>query len=231
VNGTKKLAAAALAITAIVSIVAFVRSGITIPEAIAYARQVRHVWWAPLAYFLLYAVLNVLFVPTQLLSIASAVIWGWAFGGTIELFAATLGAMVPFAIARWLGAPRMTDRLKPVRTLTPMQLVLVLRLVPLMPYTALNYAAALSDVTPLQYALATFLGIIPTTYIFAFFVDAIARGVMEPRDVFVRILLAGGLLALLVIATRLAASRLPRPEGETPRRTERTPDGADHPAE
>jgi uncharacterized membrane protein YdjX (TVP38/TMEM64 family) len=231
VNGTKKLAAAALVIAAIVSIVVFVRSGITIAEAITWARQMRHVWWAPLAYFALYALLNVLFVPTQLLSVASAVIWGWALGGTIELFAATNGALVPFSIARRLRAPRIADRLKPVLTLTPMQLVLVLRLVPVVPYTALNYAAALSSVTPIQYTVATFLGIIPSTYIFAFFVDAIARGAMEPRDVFLRILLAGGLLALLVIAKRLAAARLPQPEDGTPRRTTRTPDGADRPAE
>lgn len=221
-NGTKKIAAAVLIVAAVASIIVFVRSGITIPQAIEYARGLRHYWWLPIAYFAAYALLNVLFVPTQLLSVASAIIWGWALGGTIELFAATLGSLVPFAIGRWLRPP--ADRLKPVLTL---ELLLIFRLVPVIPYTALNYTAALSSITPIQYLLVTFLGSIPSTYIFAFFVDAIAKGVMQPRDVFLRVLLAGGVLAIFVVVTRLVAARI----GGTQRHTAQTPDVADRPAE
>jgi uncharacterized membrane protein YdjX (TVP38/TMEM64 family) len=218
---TKKIAAALLALIAVTSVILFVRSGITIPETVAYARGLRHVWWLPVAYFALYALMNVLFIPTQPLSVASAVIWGWALGGTIELFAATAGAMFPFFIARWLGTQRNLPKID------SMQLLLICRLVPVLPYTLLNYAAAFSNVTPLQYAAATFVGIIPSTFIFAFFVDAIARGVMQPEDVFMRILVAGGVLALFVVATRLGAARL----AGIRRRTEQMPDAGDRSAD
>ena len=49
---------------------------------------------------------------------------------------------------------------------------------------------------------------IPSTYIFAFFVDAIVHGVLQPKEVFVRIVVAGALLAALVIVTRLVGARL-----------------------
>lgn len=218
--------AALLALAAVVAIVMFFRSGVTVANVIAQARSLRHEWWTPIAYFAAYAVLNVLFIPTQLLSIASAVIWGWALGGTIELFAATLGALAPFSIARWLYPAAAQRYALPMLRREGTTLILILRLVPIVPYTALNYAAALSPVTLRQYTLATFGGMIPSTYIFAYFVDAIVNGILQPRDVFWRIALAGVLFATLVIATRLVALRLPEREAGTPRRTARTPDAA-----
>ena len=206
-NGTKKAAALLLPLVAAAALFAFFRSGITTAEVIEWAKTLRNVWWAPLAYFVAYAVLNVLFIPTQLLSIAAAVIWGWQVGATIELFAATLGALPPFFIARWLR-PARAARYAALIDREGVTFLLVLRLVPILPYTALNYAAGLTPIRSIPYTFATLFGIVPSTYIFAFFVDAIVRGVLQPKDVFVRILIAGALLAALVIVTRLAASRL-----------------------
>ena len=65
-------------------------------------------------------------------------------------------------------------------------LLLLLRVVPIIPYTALNYVAGLSPIRPQRYLLATFIGMVPSTYLFAYFVDATVEGIMEPRDVLLR---------------------------------------------
>ncbi len=88
--------------------------------------------------------------------------------------------------------------------------LLTLRLVPLVPYTALNYLAGCTRLTTSRYLLATVVGMIPSTFVFAYLVDAIVAGVLSPRDAALRVLGAGALFAVLVITTRVAARALLR---------------------
>jgi uncharacterized membrane protein YdjX (TVP38/TMEM64 family) len=156
-------------------------------------------------------VLDVLFIPTQALSVASVLLWGWWRGGIIELFAATTGAVLPYLIARGALREPIAARLAKHRAATAVleregfTLLLILRVIPVIPYTLLNYVAGLSALRLPSYLLATFLGMIPSVFIFAYFVDAMIAGAMEPREVVVRALAAGLLFAALIIVTRLAA--------------------------
>ena len=181
---------------------------------VAAARE--HAWWTIPAYFLLYAALDVLFIPTQFLSIASVLMWGWLRGGIIELFAATIGAIPPYLIARSTLREWILDRLHAYRRATDMieregfTLLLLLRVVPVIPYTPLNYVAGLTTLSLSRYVLATLIGILPSTFIFAWFVQSIVTGVMQPREATLRALAAGALFAALILATRLAAPRLRR---------------------
>lgn len=181
---------------------------------VAAARE--NAWWTIPAYFVLYAVLDVLFIPTQFLSIAAVLIWGWWRGGIIELFAATIGAIPPYLIARSTLRDWILDRLHAYARASEVieregfTLLLLLRVVPVVPYTPLNYVAGLTTLTLSRYVLATFVGIMPSTFIFAWFVQSIAAGVMRPREATLRALAAGALFAALILATRLAAPQLRR---------------------
>ncbi len=201
-------------------------------------------WWMIPLFFLAYVVLDVLFIPAQFLSLAAPLMWGWKRGGVIELMAATVGAIFPYLIARstlreWAvrklhgstaggHLPRhpLLYELGEVLEREGFTFLLLLRLVPIIPYTPLNYLAGLSSVGPAQYVVATILGIIPSTFIFAYFVQAVAEGVMRPRDVLLRAIAAGTVLAILLIATRIAASPLRR--WMLKRRTASLPAGEDH---
>jgi uncharacterized membrane protein YdjX (TVP38/TMEM64 family) len=179
-------------------------------------RGYQDAWWAVPCYFLLYAVLNVLFIPTQALSIAAVLLWGWRRGGTIELVAATAGSIAPFLIARSALGATVEARLAPHRKAAELlaregfTLLLILRVVPIFPYTILNYVAGLSSLRVGQYVAATLLGMIPSTFVFAYFVDALVRGAVEPRRVLHRGIAAALLLAGLVVLARLAAPGLRR---------------------
>ena len=183
---------------------------------VAWAREYRGVWWVLPAYFGLYIALTVCFVPTQALSISSVVVWGWALGGLVELLAATTSAVFPFLIARGTLRESIVARLEKHRTVSEVldregfTLLLVLRVVPILPFTVLNYAAGLTSLRLWQYIVGTLIGMIPSTFIFAYFVHAVLEGVMQPRQVVTRGLLAGLLLAILIIATRLAIPRVRR---------------------
>lgn len=201
-------------------------------SALAQLRALSGSPWAIPLYVLAYAILDVLFIPTQFLSIAAVLMWGWAAGGTIELFSATFGAILPWLIARtamreWVVERLRThDRIAELLDREGFTLLLVLRVIPIIPYTALNYVAGFSSIRPLHYVAATFLGMIPSTFIFAYFVDAVAQGVMRPREVVVRAAVAGVLFVALVVGTRLAAPRLRR-RVSSPANTTSPTDGAD----
>jgi len=185
-------------------------------ELVAFVRGSGHLWWAIPAYFVAYAILDIFFIPTQFLSIAAVLMWGWWKGGTIELFAATFGAIFPYLISRSTLREWVARRLQAHGGIAakldrdPFTLLLILRVVPIIPYTALNYVAGLSAIRLRDYMLATMIGMVPSTYIFAYFVEATVEGVMAPREVMIRAIAAGAIFGAFIIATRLAAPRVNR---------------------
>lgn len=183
---------------------------------VAWARTHGDAPWALPAYFGAYILLAVLFVPTQPLSIAAVIIWGWWRGGLVELVAATAGAILPYLICRSSLREPIVARVKKYRLASQVldresfMLLLVLRIVPILPYPVLNYVAGLTSLRLWQYLAATVIGMIPSIFIFAYFFEALMEGMMRPRQVVGRAIIAGALLIVLIVATRLAAPRLRR---------------------
>jgi len=144
------------------------------------------------------------------------VTWGWLGGGLWVLAASTIASAIPYFIAR-SGAGWIEERVRKrsgtlyerLRT-EGFTTLLLLRLVPIVPYNALNYASGLAGIRFRDYALATFFGTIPGIFIFTYLADAISAGVVSPKQAFVRILIAGVLLATLVLVSRFVSSRVRR---------------------
>jgi uncharacterized membrane protein YdjX (TVP38/TMEM64 family) len=86
--------------------------------------------------------------------------------------------------------------------------LLVLRLVPLVPFNALNFGSGFTQMRWRDYALATVIGILPGTLVYTFFADALVQSSTQAsHDARVRLWIAAGLLLALslipVIAKRL----------------------------
>ena len=76
--------------------------------------------------------------------------------------------------------------------------LLTLRLIPLVPFNALNFGSGLMPLRWRTYALATLVGIVPGTAVYTFFADALLQGSQQAsRDALVRVAVAGLLLILL----------------------------------
>ncbi|MCH9668180.1 MAG: TVP38/TMEM64 family protein [Proteobacteria bacterium] len=126
--------------------------------------------WGMLAFILLYAALTLTPFPASALTIASGLLFGLAIGASVVVFAATLGAWLAFLLARSLGRDGVSrirwarfasvDAMLERRGLVS---VLIVRLVPLFPFMAVNYAAGLSAVRQRDYLLGTAVGIVPAT--------------------------------------------------------------------
>ncbi len=129
-----------------------------------------------LAAGLIYTVSTALSVPgAVILSLAVGMMFGRWVGTALIVFSATLGATLVFLAARYLFAEAVQKRVggfakKLVEGFNDgaFNYLLFLRLVPLFPFWLVNLApAVLTKVSVRTYVLATFIGIIPGTFVFA----------------------------------------------------------------
>lgn len=127
-------------------------------------------WWGPVGFGLGYAALTLAPVPKNLLSIGAGVLFGFGPGLLVVYTAAMLGASAAFWLGRGLGRDAV-ERFTGIRVAKVEGLldrhgfaaVVGVRLVPVLPFTAINYAAGLTSLGWWPYLWGTLIGIIPGT--------------------------------------------------------------------
>jgi len=132
---------------------------------------------APIAYMLVYAAIVALSLPGgAVLTLAGGFLFGALAGTGAAVVAATAGATIVFLIARGAFGDLLRRRAGPfLRRMeagfqdNALCYLLVLRLVPAFPFWAVNLVPALVGVPLPTFVAATFVGIIPATFVFASF--------------------------------------------------------------
>lgn len=161
---------------------------------------------APIAFVAIYALLTVALVPGSAPSMAAGALFGAAWGSLLTILGATLGATAAYLFARRIGRMPLRARtgarfarLDAWVTRRGFLTVLYVRLIPIFPFNAVNYAFGLTSVTPRAYVTATALGIMPGTVAFV----ALGSSLSSPGSpVF---LIALGAIAALTLAGAMAA--------------------------
>ena len=108
-------------------------------------------------------------IPSGPIAIAAGALYGTVWGGLLSMVGALLGALLAFCATRYLGFDAVQRSSSPVlRALTTprsrtalMGIVFLSRLVPFISFDLVSYAAGLTTLSFWQFALATWLGIIP----------------------------------------------------------------------
>lgn len=129
---------------------------------------------APVAYVALYAVLTVLLFPGAIITAAGGALFGSVQGTLLTVVGATLGATGAFAVGRRLGreqveriAGKRVGRLDAWMEEHGFLAVLYTRLIPVVPFNILNYAAGIAGLRLRDYVIATAIGIVPGTFAYA----------------------------------------------------------------
>ena len=130
--------------------------------------------WGPFLFFALYAGLALIPSPKALLTAAGGALFGLLAGAGLSLAAALVGAIISFGAGRVLGREAVDrlirGRLARVDALLAdhgLSAVLIVRLVPLVPFTAINYASGLSGVRFRHYVLGSAVGMLPGSLAYA----------------------------------------------------------------
>lgn len=117
-----------------------------------------------------YVACTLLVLPKGVLSIAAGLVFGLVPGIILVVIGATIGASAAFFLGRLLGrdgVERMAgDHLARLDTLVRRHgfaAILLVRLIPLIPFTVINYIAGLTSIGYRSYALGTLVGILPGT--------------------------------------------------------------------
>lgn len=170
--------------------------------------------WGPVAFVLLQVLLNVPPLPRTVFTVSAGVLFGAVAGTAIALFATALAAAVAFAlvrvtggrmIARYAEHPRavwVRRRLDHHGTLA----VTSLRLIPMVPFAAMNYLSGLSQVRFRSYLVGTVLGSAPSTIAIVALGDAVT-GHVSPS-----LLAVSATCAVLGLAGVVLAARKPLPD-------------------
>ena len=127
--------------------------------------------WAALGSIVLMVVHSFLPFPSEIITLANGMVFGPFWGSVITWVGSMLGAVSTFGLVRLLGRPfvyRMLSenqmrRLSDWSSTRGGMALLIGRLIPVIAFNLLNYAAALTDISWWTYILATGLGILPLT--------------------------------------------------------------------
>lgn len=202
----RRLVGTATAIAVVVAVVLLV----PLPTAVQWRDWAASAGpWFPLAFLAAHIVVTVLPFPRTVFTLAAGLLFGAVLGVTLTVIASTLSALIALLLVRAAGwqlnrlvrHPRI-DSLDARLRQRGWAAVLALRLIPAVPFAALNYAAGASAVRPLPYTLATFAGVIPGTAAVVVLGDALT-GNLSPLLLLVSLGTAVVGVALLVYEVRL----------------------------
>ncbi|GAB2837993.1 TVP38/TMEM64 family protein [Lentzea nigeriaca] len=143
---------------------------------------------APAVFLAVCALGTAVFFPKPVLATAAGLLFGVAWGSALAIAGFTAGAMIAFAVARRLGrdavAPWLGKRLHTLEEVFArrgVEATLVIRLLPVLPFTLANYGAGVTSVRAAHFALGTALGLVPSTVLAAVLGDALSD-IGSPRS-------------------------------------------------
>ena len=170
--------------------------------------------WAAAAYIALFAVLPAFFFPVAVLALAGGLLFGLLWGSIYTFLGAVLNCTAMFFLARYAGrrqvetliqkklSSQWQQRLRGLEGRTGFWLLIILRLIPAVPYNLINYAFGLTAMPYRVYILASALGIIPGTLAFINIGDK-AMDITSP-DFWIALALLGLLLLVTALLGKIA---------------------------
>jgi uncharacterized membrane protein YdjX (TVP38/TMEM64 family) len=168
--------------------------------------------WAPVASIVLMILHSFVPFPAELIAIANGMLFGPVWGALVTWIGAMLGAALAFALARRYGGP-VVGRLIARRAWTGAEALyaccdartlLLARLVPVISFNLINYAAGILGVGWWRFLWTTSLGILPIT------VASVTLGNQLTGPMWDAWLTGSGLLLALYLGWRWYGTRHPR---------------------
>ncbi|UFT98631.1 TVP38/TMEM64 family protein [Radiobacillus kanasensis] len=115
-------------------------------------------------------------LPAFVITFANGVVFGWLWGALLSWSSAMVGAILCFYLARWLGRP-LVERIVTKKALQwwdhffqkyGSYSILIARLVPIVSFDLVSYAAGITPITFRNFFWATGLGQLPATLLYSY---------------------------------------------------------------
>ena len=165
--------------------------------------------WGFVAFVAAYALTVVLLLPGTLGTVTAGAVFGFPVGAAAALAGATIGSTCAFIISRAMGRDGAQSlfgsRLSNIDDFigrNDFTSILVLRLMPIVPFNLLNYGSGLTSVRLSRYVLASVIGMAPATLL----ATGLGAQADNPRGITFLVLL--GTLLVVLVGSSLWARRI-----------------------
>lgn len=130
----------------------------------------------PIAYIILFSITPSLFLPGLPVTVAGGIVFGPLWGTIYASIGSTIGACLAFLIARYFARSQienlLTGKLQAIDEGVEKKgwlFVAITRLIPLFPFNLLNYAFGLTKIKFRDYAIASWIFMLPGTAAYTIF--------------------------------------------------------------
>jgi len=156
-------------------------------------------------------------LPSAPIALASGAVYGHTLGTVYIVTGAEIGAITAFMIARltgfqvlrkYLGNKWSLHRFTTQNSL--MAIIFASRLVPFLSFDLISYGAGLTPITFWRFALATLLGLIPTSFLLAHFGDEMVGANVHSINL---LILLFGLVTVVPILFKTLGKNNTQPSG------------------
>ncbi|CAI7742534.1 unnamed protein product [Closterium sp. NIES-54] len=133
--------------------------------------------WGPVIMALAYIPLNILALPGAILTLGGGYVFGLLVGFVADSLGSTAGATAAFLVGKTIGRSYVSAKLKEYPQFQPVahaisksgfKIVLLLRLVPILPFNVMNYVLSVTPISLSSYVLASWIGMMPITFTFVY---------------------------------------------------------------
>lgn len=133
---------------------------------------------AALIYILLFSILPIFFFPVPILALAAGISFGLFEGVLYTMIGAMINSSIMFLMAKKFAKDKVLEifrkkisekwynKIINAEKRNGVFIIFLMRLLPIAPYNVINYLSGLTEISFIKYSMATFLGIIPGTFVF-----------------------------------------------------------------
>lgn len=179
-----------------------------------------------LGFSAVYILATLLMLPGFVLTLGAGFIYGPLWGTALVSPVSVVSASLAFLSGRFLARNWVSKRVSGSRRFAAIDeaigssgftIVALLRLSPIVPFNLLNYSLGLTKIPFQNYVLASFLGMLPATFLYVYLGSLVTNasellsGSRQEATVWQSVLYYGGLAATLlvtVVITRIARKAL-----------------------
>lgn len=179
------------------------REWVNLASLLDLARGLEALPFTPLAVIASYVIAGLLMVPVMLLIAVTGIVFGPVEGAAYAIAGTLLSASVTYWLGQWLGRDTVRQLLGPRINRLSRRIakrgilaMVIIRLLPIAPFTVVNMVSGASHIRFRDYLFGTFLGMAPGIAITVTFIHNLAEAVRNPTTGTVSMLI--GIVVLLV---------------------------------
>ncbi|MEJ2440978.1 MAG: VTT domain-containing protein [Gammaproteobacteria bacterium] len=176
-----------------------------IDRAKATANWIRNSYFTPVLVLIAYVIGGLIAVPVTLMIIATVTVFDPWIGAAYALLGAEVAALAGFGVGHMIGrdavsriAGSRVNRLSRKLSERGVLTIITLRIVPVAPFTVINVIAGVSEIRFRDFAIGSFIGMVPGVMAISLLADRIIASLRDPS-------LASALVLVVVIVLVIAA--------------------------